>query len=56
MKGKEESITSRDELRSIYREASEVARKKVLQALDQYCQQMIALSRFVCLPAKRKSC
>ena len=48
----QDQIKSEDELRSIYREPSEVARKKVLQALDQYCQQMIALSPFVCIATK----
>ena len=46
------NITSREELRSIYKEPSEVARKKVLIELDQHCQQMIALSPFVCVATK----
>lgn len=48
------NITSREELRSIYKEQSVAARKKVLIALDQHRQPMITLSPFVCIATKAK--
>ena len=42
-------IESEEELRSFYREPSQIAKNKLLDHLDVHCQKMISLSPFVCL-------
>ena len=42
-------IESEEDLRSFYREPSQIAKDKLLDHLDIHCQKMISLSPFVCL-------
>ena len=42
-------IESEEELRSFYREPSQIAKNKLLDHLDVHCQKMISLSPFLCL-------
>ena len=40
---------SKQNLRELYKEPSQMAKDKVLKKLDKHCQQFISLSPFVCL-------
>lgn len=42
-------VVSKQDLRALYKEPSQMAKDKVLKKLDEHCQQMISLSPFVCL-------
>jgi hypothetical protein len=46
---KDRHAVSKENLREVYNEPSQMAKDKVLKKLDKHCQQIISLSPFVCL-------
>ena len=49
MSDESNNISTKEELRSLYKEPSLLVQQKVLQTLDEHCSAMIRLSPFVCI-------
>lgn len=49
MSGPSNNVTTKEQLRSLYSEPSLLSQQKFMDALDEHCQAIVALSPFVCI-------